>query len=182
MRWQKGHSCVPRHVCNNAFVREVSGQATVEAAFMLPILFACVLLLAQPAILLYDRCVMQAAAAEGCRILSTAPAGQANEVELYVRRRLAAVPQQESFHVHDGSCSWEIELAGSESSDQVSVTIRNRVKPLPLLDFACKAFRISDGDGTLPIEITARLQTKSAWVSGSSAGANPSAWVGTWLS
>ena len=38
-----------------------SGQATVEAAFLLPVLFVGLLLLMQPGILLYDRLVMQAA-------------------------------------------------------------------------------------------------------------------------
>ena len=41
-----------------------SGQATVEAAFLLPVLFVGLLLLMQPGILLYDRLVMQAAASE----------------------------------------------------------------------------------------------------------------------
>ena len=48
-----------------------SGQATVEAAFLLPVLFVGLLLLMQPGILLYDRLVMQAAASEGCRLLAT---------------------------------------------------------------------------------------------------------------
>ncbi len=43
------------------------GQATVEAAFALPVLFLLVLLLVQPGIVLYDRMVMASAAAEGCR-------------------------------------------------------------------------------------------------------------------
>ena len=43
--------------------REEAGQATVEAAFALPISLALVILLVQPGILLYDRIVMQQAAA-----------------------------------------------------------------------------------------------------------------------
>lgn len=45
------------------------GQSTVEAAFALPIILACVLLLIQPGIILYDRMVMRAAAAEGVAFL-----------------------------------------------------------------------------------------------------------------
>ena len=44
--------------------REDTGHATVEAAFALPIALALVILLVQPGILLYDRIVMQQAAAE----------------------------------------------------------------------------------------------------------------------
>ena len=46
-----------------------SGQATVEAAFLLPVLFVGLLLLMQPGILLYDRLVKQAAAIfAGCDV------------------------------------------------------------------------------------------------------------------
>ena len=52
-----------------------SGQATVEAAFLLPVLFVGLLLLMQPGILLYDRLVMQAAASEGCGRIFLSPRG-----------------------------------------------------------------------------------------------------------
>lgn len=48
-----------------------SGQSTVEAAVLLPVLFVVFGLLLQPAILLYNRCIMNAAAAEGCRLVAT---------------------------------------------------------------------------------------------------------------
>ena len=38
---------------------------------LIPVLFTALLLLLQPGILLYDRMVMQGAAAEGCRLLAT---------------------------------------------------------------------------------------------------------------
>ena len=74
-----------------------SGQATVEAAFLLPVLFVGLLLLMQPGILLYDRLVMQAAASEGCRLLATktAAAGDmAESCEAFVRHRLGAIPSR----------------------------------------------------------------------------------------
>ena len=58
-----------------------SGQATVEAAFLLPVLFVGLLLLMQPGILLYDRLVMQAAASEGCRLLATKTAAAGDMAE-----------------------------------------------------------------------------------------------------
>ncbi|MGN1361061.1 MAG: TadE/TadG family type IV pilus assembly protein [Eggerthellaceae bacterium] len=53
-------------------LRDVRGQSTVEAAVMIPLLFGGMLMLLQPGILLYDRVVMEGAAAEGCRVLATA--------------------------------------------------------------------------------------------------------------
>ena len=60
--------------------REDTGQATVEAAFALPIALVLVILLVQPGILLYDRIVMQQAAAETCRLLATTPEGDPSGV------------------------------------------------------------------------------------------------------
>ena len=56
-------------------LRDVRGQSTVEAAVMIPLLFGGMLMLLQPGILLYDRVVMEGAAAEGCRVLATASGG-----------------------------------------------------------------------------------------------------------
>ena len=96
--------------------REEAGQATVEAAFALPIALALVILLVQPGILLYDRIVMQQAAAETCRLLATTPEGDPSGVcRAFALRRLGAVPEQDCFHVHQGGCTWEVELEGGES-------------------------------------------------------------------
>ena len=60
-------------------VADEGGQATVEAAFALPIALLLVLLLVQPGILLYDRIVMQGAAAEACRLLATTDEADASD-------------------------------------------------------------------------------------------------------
>lgn len=68
----------------------------MEAAFALPVLMVLLLLLIQPGIVLYDRMVMQAAAAEGCRLLATSTdsLGAMDEAcEAFVRHRLGSVPQ-----------------------------------------------------------------------------------------
>ena len=107
------------------------GQSTVEAAFLFPVVFVLVLLLVQPGILLYDRIVMEGAAADACRLLATktdAQEGVDAQCEAYVRRRLGAVPQQECFHVHEGSCTWEIRLEGDERSQRVRVSIATEAK------------------------------------------------------
>lgn len=171
--WRKAALCL----------RGRDGQATVEAAFLLPVLLGCVLLMLQPGILLYDRLVMQGAAAAGCRVLATQPAGDPEGLcREYVLRRLGAVPPVSCFHVHDGGCSWEVELSGSEVSDVVQVTVRNKVKPLPLIGFSAGLLGMTDGSGALTVEVSASQATQPSWTRSSEVGTDPSAWSGAWLS
>lgn len=159
-----------------------AGQAVVEAAFALPVMMLLMLMLLQPAIVLYDRMVMQAAAAEGCRLLTTSPAASGySTCEDYVRRRLAAVPQQDSFHVHGGDCSWDIEFTGSSSSSEVSVRIENQLKPLPLLDAGAALLGMLNEEGNLVIAVKATSATQPSWVGSSSVGYASAGWVGAWL-
>lgn len=163
-------------------LRRRDGQATVEAAFLAPVLLGGVLLLLQPGIVLYDRVVMESAAAEGCRVLATATGEDAAGLcEDYVRRRLGAVPPIDCFHVHEGGCTWEIELSGAETSEEVSVTIATAARPLPLIDFAGRALGFVDESGLLRIEASASMPTQPAWASGAEPGLNPAEWVGAWL-
>ena len=53
------------------------GQSTVEGAFLIPVILLLLMLLIQPGILLYNRVVMQSAASEGCRLISTRSSGDA---------------------------------------------------------------------------------------------------------
>ena len=165
-----------------AKVRSERGQGTVEAAFLIPVLFAGMLLMLQPGIVLYDRIVMQAAASEACRLLATATsaAGDMTEsCENFVRHRLSAVPQVAIFHVHDDECSWEIELAGDEDSEVVSVTIRNEVQPLPLIGAGAALLGIVNEDGHLVIEVTCSQDVQPSWVD--ALGSDVGEWVGAWL-
>ena len=86
----------------------------MEAALLLPVLMVCLALLVQPMCLLYTRCVMQSAAAEGFRLLATVT-GDTDDAacEQYVRRRLLAVPQTDVFLAGD----WQVELQGNAESD-----------------------------------------------------------------
>lgn len=160
------------------------GQATVEAAALVPVLFVALLLLLQPGILLYDRMVMQGAAAEGCRLLATktgALGDMDGSCEAFVRHRLGAVPPHDCFHVHRGGCSWDVELAGDEGSQTVSVTVGNDVRPLPLLDAGAALLGMTDAAGNLHLETTASMPTQPAWVDGAEAGRDPAGWIGAWL-
>ena len=157
------------------------GQATVEAAFLIPVLLLCLMLLIQPGILLYDRMVMHAAAAEGCRMLETKPAGDSSEpYEGFVLRGLASVPQQENFHVHESGCSWEVELSGDETSSEVSVRITGEVRPLPLFDWGAKALGIVNGKGNFEVETEVSLELRPEWQGDSEQGLDPEGWIDQW--
>ena len=161
-------------------IKNQSGQASVEAAYLIPILFVLVLLLIQPTILLYNQMVMQAAASEGCRMLMTntvVAESTEEKCESYIIRRLGAIPPQENFHIHEKECSWEIELVGSEMSEQVEVVIKNRVKLLPLFDMAGTLLNLYDASDSYRQEVRVTMPTQPDWVTSSEFGLNPSRWV-----
>lgn len=159
--------------------RTESGQAMVEAAFLIPVLFVVLLLLIQPGIVFYDRMVMNYAAADGCRLLATtsesAGVSQARCEEL-IKRHLGAIPQQELFHVHDGGCSYELELLGNDSSEEVRVKITNKLKLLPLFSGLGSALGVAQ-DGCISIEVEHCAQTQPDWIAASSSGHDPYSWV-----
>lgn len=158
------------------------GQATVEAALLIPAILISLLLLIQPGILLYTRMVMEGAAAEGCRVLATASSLEEDTatVEDFVKRRLASVPQQENFHVHDPVCSWQIDLSGNEASEEVAVSISTEVKPLPLFDFGLDALGVLNSSGNYELKVSHHLTTKSTWVRENAIGNEPEQWIERW--
>lgn len=158
------------------------GQSTVEAAYLLPVLLLLFLLLLQPGICLYNLMVMENAAAEGCRLLATrtVQGDFTNEkYEGYVKRRLAAIPPAEVFHIRNGNKGWELELEGDENSTMVSVRIVNRLKPLPLLGWGASLAGLTDGEGNLVQEVNVAMPTQPAWVWENSLG-GPMDWTTQW--
>lgn len=162
------------------FWRTESGQATVEAACTVPLLFVLMLMVAQPGIVLYDRMVMRQAAAEGCRLLVTSGASPNTDGSRCidaVKRQLAAVPPHDLFHVHNPACSWDVQVQGNERSERVSVSIRNRVRLLPLFDFTGVLVGIADDQGCIEIEVSASAPVQPDWVVQSQSGSDPGSWV-----
>lgn len=176
----------PTSLCTDwTFVRlrAEEGQATVEGAFLIPLIFLLLLMLLQPGILLYDRMVMNAAAAEGCRMLATRSSASGIDTSEYreaVLRHLGAIPQQECFHRHRDGCSWEIELIGDERSSQVSVRITGSVKLLPLLDAGGTLLGLGDGAGNIELSVSTSAPTQDDWVPSNGLGMSPASWVGRW--
>lgn len=181
--------CLPRCRSGSGWISQLvlgeRGQGTVEAAFMIPILMVGMLILLQPGILLYDRIVMQAAASEACRLLATSTdeLGDMEEsCEAFVRHRLSAVPQVSIFHVHDDECSWVISFEGDEDSQTVSVSISNKVEPLPLIGTCARLLGLLDLSGNFVIEVSCEQETQPSWVASSDVGMDASEWAGAWLS
>ncbi|MDR1185363.1 MAG: pilus assembly protein [Coriobacteriales bacterium] len=163
-------------------LRSRRGQGTVEAAFLLPILFLLLLMLCQPMILLYNRVVMENAASESCRLLVTKTQQgdySDDKYEGYIERRLAAIPPIDIFHVSGEFRSWEIQQTGNENSALVSVRIVNRLKPLPLLGWGAELLGMCDDQGYLTQEVEAFGMTQPEWVFDSNAG-TPQDWVEQW--
>jgi len=155
------------------------GQSTVEAAILLPLFFVLLLVVCQPVILLYNLTVMDNAAAEGCRLLSTKTAQgiyAQDKYEGYVKRRLAAIPPIDIFHAHTGAQAWDIGLVGDENATQVTVRITNKLKPLPLLGWGTQLLGMCDSEGYLTQEVERTQPTQPVWVWGNSEG-GPAEWV-----
>ena len=158
------------------------GQSSLEAAYTIPITFVLFLLLLQPAIIYYDKMVMNAAAAEGCRLLATSRTdGQSGQlVKEYILRRLRSIPPQPFFHLHEGTCSWNITISGGETASMTMVEISNKAKPLPLLDLAGSLLRLTDSSGSFEIKSRAVSPTQPDWIHNHVPDQNPDSWVKTW--
>lgn len=165
--------------------RGEQGQATVEAAVALPMLLVALLLLMQPGILLYDRVVMEGAASEACRLLATATdaTGDMTEsCETFVRHRLGAVPPVPIFHVHEGGCTWDVELMGDERTNEVTVAVSTEVRPLPLLGAGGALAGILNERGNYVVRVERTASLKPAWAVEGGVAENPAAWPGAWRS
>lgn len=149
-----------------------SGQASVEAAVLLPVLLALAALLLQPAILLYNHCVMSAAAAEGCRMLATRTASDAN-ARAYIERRLEAIPRMPIFH--EGS-EWDI--SWSDEAEGISVRITNHARPLPLFGITAALSGYIGADGNIEQSVQSSCSPIPAWIADQ--GYAASAWIGRW--
>jgi len=162
-------------------VHDTHGQATVEAAVLIPTLFLLILILLQPAILLYNQIIMENAAAESCRLLATRTAlgGYSDEKYLgYTKRRLAAIPPIDIFHAHPNGDSWTIELTGGEESPEVSVRIVNHLKPLPLIGLGAQLLGKTDAEGNIEQVVEVKMPSQPDWVWEGQGG--PAEWVKQW--
>ena len=149
---------------------DACGQASVEAAFLLPTVLLVLGMLLEPACLLYTRMVMGQAAAETARLLVTS-AVSADDVRSFCRKRLSAVPEASLFHVGSHT-DWEIEL--SNSAGEVSVGIRGHARPLPVFGALAGLFLEHDGQGII-LSVRHVQRLRPAWL-----GGDADAWSKVW--
>lgn len=163
--------------------QDQKGQATIEAAFLLPFLLLLVLLLLQPGIVLFDKIVMNQAAAEGCRRVMTGTVSLDTDRvnEGFIRRRFGGIPPQDNFHIHQGACSWSIDSKGKDASGKVSVAITNELEPLPLLGWGADLSGMLNGKGGITLSADVMAPAQPSWVASNPEGSDPDSWVGGWL-
>ena len=159
------------------------GQASLEAALLIPLLFFSFFTLLQPGIILYDLLVMKNAAAETCRLLATKPpeSSETNaSYEQFAKHRLAAIPSHDLFHIHKQRCSWKIELTGDETTSEVSVSISNAIRFLPLFQFGAEIMGLLDDNGNFVLSTQCSQNTKPEWILNNELGLSPRSWIEQW--
>ena len=138
------------------------GQASVEAAVLLPTLMLLLALLLEPACMGYTRCVMCSAASEAVRVAGTDYDGDFDDCRSFVLRRLRAVPEVPLFHV-GGQRDWTVDISGGDGKAQVRIS--GHVRPLPLVGCLAAAFGESDAQGVV-LRAEASGETRPSWVGG----------------
>lgn len=150
-----------------------SGQSTVEAAVLLPVLFVVFGLLLQPAILLYNRCIMNTAAAEACRLVATSSGDDAS-TRVYIEHRLEAIPKVPIFHADE---TWNITWSCSDDGT-AQTSIENHVQPLPLFGILTGLTSAVDENGAVIQHVELSCSPTPNWVG--EQGYDPSDWIGKW--
>ena len=148
--------------------RTNKAQSTIEAAFLLPVVMLIFLLILQPICILYTKSIMESAVSGAIRILMTwDESREPAEVGIrsYILRRLHAVPEISLFH-EGGEQDWNIEINGSETSKNVSITIMGHVRPIPLLKLPAKVFCRVSNDGCIELVSKIDIQNKPSWKEG----------------
>ncbi|MDD5806936.1 MAG: pilus assembly protein [Eggerthellales bacterium] len=150
------------------------GQATVEAAFLIPLFVLCILIAIQPAILLFDRAIIAQAAWEGCRLAHVSQE-DGQRVEMTIRSHLRAIPDVAAFHVG----MWQVDVQGGDTFEEVRVTVSHGLQLLP----GCAQFASALGwahAGVYEQEVEVSICGYETWVTQGELGISPEAWVSRW--
>lgn len=152
-----------------------SGQATVEAALLLPLFLVLLLLALQPVCILYTRAVMEGTAAQVARLMITGELGDDEAYRAFALRRLSAVPDLAIFHA-EGPRSWSFELErASQTGGNVRVAIEGSVRPLPILGAFVGGFGGLNERGDVVLRVEVAYDGRPAWLEG-----DYETWVAAW--
>ena len=140
---------------------------------LLPAFLTLLLIALQPVCLLYTRAVMESAAAETARLMTTGTA-EDDALEEFARRRLAAVPDLSIFHA-GGPLSWEVEFTRAGEGGTSGVKISGDVKPLPVIGVFARVFGKAGHGGFVKLEVDVSYRARPDWLKG-----DYDAWVSSW--
>ena len=141
---------------------------------LLPAFLTLLLLALQPVCLLYTRAVMESAAAETARLMTTTAIEGDDDLEEFARRRLAAVPDLAIFHA-GGRLAWKIELTRAGDGGTSGVSITGDVKPLPVLGAFVRAAARPGADDTVELGVDVSYPSRPEWLEG-----DYEAWISAW--
>ena len=141
--------------------RSDQAQASIESAFILPLVFICMGLALQPLLYMYSKSLCTEAVEEGARYAISVE--NDTYVERYVRRRLDAIPSIGILH-KDGDGDWNIEIV--RQSNSVAISLTGHMQELPILGLAAHLYLPHDAEGLL-IEAKAQAVSHPSWREGS---------------
>lgn len=142
------------------FFHSENGQASIEAAFILPIALLCIGLALQPLLYMYSKSLCHQAAEEGVRYAMSEENN--SRTERYILRRLSSIPSLPILHKGE-EADWNIEIIRADN--KVRISIMGHMAPLPLLGVPSKMFLPHDDDG-LKIKTEAEGPISPGWREG----------------
>lgn len=168
--------CASLSICDHRCLR-VCGQSCVEAAFLLPVLLVFLLLLLQPALMLYHALILENTCQEACRVLATCSNDQdMRALDGFITHRLQVLPACfASSDDADAQPDWSVTTQGNAASREVGVTIEGYVRALPLVG---GLFGGRFGASSIPIKISRTLVAHAYWETKQGIDASNS--VGAW--
>lgn len=156
--------------------KSCKGQASLEAAILLPTVLTLCMLMLQPICLLYTQMVMSFAAADSLRLLAYQSSDHGiyaqDRLKEYVLHRLIAIPHVEIFHVGDDQ-AWEVTFQSGQNGS-ASIEISHKVKPLPF--YKGLANVLPEYDGTyISMSESQSIDLRQPWLLGTYAN-----WMMMW--
>lgn len=149
--------------------KQKSGQASVEAALILPVILMIIALIVEPVCLLYTKTVMDGACAEGLRVATTT--SDIELIESYIRRRLKAIPEVPLFH-KGGEKDWNISIEKKDKNASIEIT--GHAAAMPPIGWCLFLVGQVDGQGIVLKSILS-VNTYPDWIEGSYAD-----WIAFW--
>lgn len=140
---------------------------------MLPTFLTLILLALQPVCLLYTRAVMESAAAETARLMTTTTA-EDDDLKEFTLRRLAAVPNVSIFHA-GGPLSWDVELSRADAGGVSSVSVSGEVKPLPVIGAFAQVMGGTAEGGYVELKVDVSYQSRPEWLE-----EDYDSWIAAW--